>query len=128
MELCMVCRYAIRYPFIHGILISLLIIFLAAMFKAIADTVDHHFDTSIFRLYNQSFWNRDVSSEKAKRIFGYKIDAWHLALSAQIVCWLILPFVHEQKLRWIWELAIGGLFFNIVFNIFYNKILIKKKK
>lgn len=95
----------------------------AAMFKAVADTVDHHFDTSIFRRYNPRFWDRDISSERAKKIFGYKVDAWHISLSCMIICMILAAIFHQQKLDWYLELIIGGFAWNLTFNLFYNKIL-----
>lgn len=99
----------------------------AAILKALADTVDHHFDTSIFRRYNAAFWDRDVSEDKARHIFGYKIDAWHIALSGMIVAMISAVTLHTPKLNWWQEVLIGGAWWNVVFNLFYNKIFILKK-
>jgi len=96
---------------------------LAAIFKAVADTVDHHFDTSIFRRLEPRFWDRDISSDKAKRVFGYKVDAWHLSQSAMIVLMILAAIVHTPKLAWYFELIIAGCWWNLIFNTFYNKIL-----
>ena len=95
----------------------------AAMFKAVADTVDHHFDSSIFRRMDVKFWDRDISSDKAKRVFNCKIDAWHISQSLMIVCMVLAVILHQRKLEWYYELVIGGVLWNIVFNTFYNKIL-----
>lgn len=103
--------------------LSEILLILAALFKAVADTVDHHFDSSIFRRLEPSFWDRDISSDKAKRIFGYKIDAWHITQSIMIVCMILAAIFHEQKLWWPFELIIAGTAWNLCFNLFYNKIL-----
>lgn len=100
-----------------------ILLIVAAIFKAVADTVDHHFDSSIFRRMDVTFWDRDISSNKAKRIFNYKIDAWHLSQSAMIICMVFAMIFHQNKLAWYWEVVIGGTLWNIVFNTFYNKIL-----
>jgi len=102
---------------------SEILLTLAAIFKAVADTVDHHFDTSIFRRLDVAFWDRDISSNKAKRIFNYKVDAWHLSQSAMIVLMILAAILHVPKLAWYFELVIAGTWWNIVFNTFYNKIL-----
>lgn len=104
-------------------MISIILLIAAATFKAVADTVDHHFDTSIFRRLEPRFWDRDISSDRAKRIFNYKIDAWHISQSLMIVCMIAAAIFHEQRLAWYFELVIGGVIWNIVFNTFYNKIL-----
>lgn len=96
---------------------------IAAIFKAVADTVDHHFDTSVFRRLNADFWDRDFSSDRAKRIFNYKLDAWHLAQSGMIVCMIAAVALHQEKLEWWLEVLIGGAGWNLIFNTFYNKIL-----
>jgi len=106
-----------------GLMVSLILLIFAAIFKAVADEVDHHFDTSIFRRHDPNFWDRDISSDKAKRICGYKIDAWHISLSCMIVCMILAAIFHQPKLAWYWELLIGGFVWNTMFNIFYNKIL-----
>ena len=91
-------------------------IFSAAFFKAVADTLAHHFDTSVFRRkWNSPFWNpMHRHNDAVKKIFGYPLDAWHLANSAMIICFL-LPFG--------WKMVILGIVFNLAFNLFYNKIL-----
>ena len=105
------------------IFLAEILLIAAAIFKAVADTVDHHFDTSIFRRLEPKFWDRDISSNYAKRIFNYKVDAWHLSQSAMIVCMIAAIALHHQKLAWYFEIVIGGIIWNIVFNTFYNKIL-----
>lgn len=103
--------------------IAEILITVAAILKAVADTVDHHFDTSIFRRLEARFWDRDISQDKARRIFNYKVDAWHLALSGMIICMISAISLHEPKLVWWMEVLIGGAWWNLVFNTFYNKIL-----
>ena len=94
---------------------ALLIIF-AAICKAVADTIEHHFDTSIFR--HSKFWVNG-----GKIIFGkYKFDGWHLANSFMIMAFL-LALAFPPEIEWYYTFFGGGLIFNLVFNIFYNKIL-----
>lgn len=108
-------------------MITLILISVAAFFKAVADKVDHHFDTSIFKNLNPNFWDRDISSEKAKRIFNYKIDAWHLSQSAMIICMIVAWSLHNKSfIAWYWQVLIAGTVWNLVFNLFYNKILSRK--
>lgn len=102
------------------ILTSILISF-AAIFKALADTVADHFDTSVFRHYKKSFWDKKISSDFAKRVFAYKIDAWHLANSGMIICF-ICTIDFKPNVHWLIIIIGGGIVFNLVFNLFYNKI------
>lgn len=104
-------------------MISEVLFALCPILKAIADTVDHHYDTSVFYGKNPKFWDRDVSETEAKRVFGYKFDAWHLSLSAMIVCFILALALREPKLAWYYELVIAGTYWNLMFNLWYNKIL-----
>lgn len=98
-------------------ILSLILVALAGFFKAVADTLADHFDTSIFKKLNPKFWHKATSSEYAKRIFGYKLDGWHLANSL-----MIFSFVAAASDSLI-DFIILGVLFNIVFNLEYNKIL-----
>ena len=105
----------------------LIVLAIAAICKALSDTLDHHFFTSIFKNKKQSFWNPNVITKTGKQIFGYPLDVWHISNSIQILCWLSLmpvyKFVYKSVLpHWSLDVIVAGLFFNLVFNIFYNKI------
>lgn len=104
---------------------SILFIILAAIFKAIADTLVHHFDTSVFKYKDRRFWDASISWQYAHylRFTKYKIDGWHLANSGMIVCFCLAFVFHHPFLKWWIELLITGVLFNVVFNLFYNKIL-----
>ena len=99
-----------------------LLIIAAAICKALADTVADHFDTSIFKNKYQQFWNKSISANHAKRIGNYKIDAWHLANSGMIICF-ITAAAFPPPVAWYYFIPAGGTLFNLVFNLFYNKIL-----
>jgi hypothetical protein len=64
------------------------LVFLMAFFNAVMDATenDPNFNESIFRKLNRKFWLKTVSWEFAKKIFGYKLDAWHLAKSCMVMC------------------------------------------
>ena len=108
-------------------MIAAILIVLAAICKAVADTLAHHFDISIFKKKRQRFWNPAVSSNEAPRIFNYKIDAWHLFNSGMLVFLIGAIPVHDRfdllHLKWWVEILAGGGLFIVVFNTFYNKIL-----
>jgi hypothetical protein len=98
-----------------------LLIALAAISKAVADTVAHHFDTSVFKRYKRAFWDKNYSADFAKRIFNYKVDAWHLANSFMIVCFVAsAPFT--PPVEWYYFIPAAGFLYIVVFNLFYNKI------
>lgn len=98
---------------------ALISIFLAAFFKACADTIKHHPDTSIFK--NRSFW---IGEGKIIPYTKYKVDGWHFCSSLMIASFLILIFIEiNYNLFYIYFLL--GVIFILVFNTFYNKILRK---
>lgn len=98
---------------------TIILIILAGVCKAIADTLQHHFSTSVFKYCNPRFWDPRISWNHVRFIkwTKYQPDAWHLANSLMIFC-----FVGAVANNWI-EFLVGGVLFNLVFNIFYNKIL-----
>ena len=104
---------------------SILFIILAAIFKAIADTLVHHFDTSVFKYKDRRFWDPSISWQYAHRLrfTSYPVDGWHISNSAMIVSFCLAIVFHHPVLKWWLELLIAGTLFNLVFNIFYNKIL-----
>jgi hypothetical protein len=64
-----------------------LFILLAAICKAVADTLQHHFESSVFKYKDPRFWNPAVSWQYAYRIrfTKYPVDAWHLSNSLMII-------------------------------------------
>lgn len=95
----------------------------AAVGKAFSDTLDHHFDTSIFRYKSRKWFDPNVNIKSAPKIFNYPLDAWHISESLQICSWLAIPFLYEQQFdKWYFDYLIGGGLFIVVFNTFYNKV------
>lgn len=111
-------------------MLSFALILIAAIFKAIADTLAHHYDTSVFRRLPFQFWNPNESYKYIKFIplTKFRPDAWHLANSAMIVSFICAVIFYEQQLKWFWELVIAGVSFNVVFGLFYDIILRRKQK
>ncbi len=105
-----------------------LFIFFAATCKAIADTLQHHFDTSIFSKLNPKFWDPKVSCNHVKllRFTKYRPDAWHLLNSGMIVLFCVACSVPQGITPWYWKICFAGAVFNIPFNTIYNLILKRK--
>lgn len=126
---------------------------LAAFFNAVMDTLAHHYYTSVFRDWNckvlgrrfdERFWNPVKSSEQLDYVHiwfiktKYRPDAWHLAKSLMIIVWAVVavkgaPYLLFVTLPKEWMSVAGimitiGFVWNAVFNLFYNKVLLKKKK
>ncbi len=108
-----------------SIILTAFFILLAAFFKAVADTLTHHFDSSVFRWWDQRFWNAAISWQYPHylKFTKYKVDGWHLANSGMIVCFCVAVCLHHSALAWYFEIPIAGTFFNLSLNLFYNKIL-----
>lgn len=116
------------------IIISYVLVFIAAFFKACADAFENtpNFDESIFKNWNKKFWCKDVSWQYAKklsikipfinkRVGSYKFDSWHLSISAMIFCMDGAMVIHFPDHNFFHFVGIGVLW-NIVFVGFYHKI------
>ena len=117
-------------------MITYILIALAAIFKAIADTLDDHFDTSVFKNLAWQWWDANRATTKKFWFTGYKFDAWHISNSLMIVCFIIAASIHQPLHIKIgsfefkaWggvAILIYGLSFNVVSNLFYTHILRRK--
>jgi hypothetical protein len=109
---------------IHAGLTAVVII-LAAICKAVADTVTHHYDTSIFRKKDRKFWDPAISWKYAKNfpLTTMKMDGWHYANSGMIFFFCAAIVAHVPLAPWYLEYPVAGFLFNIWFSFFYNKIL-----
>lgn len=107
-------------------MITAILILLAAICKAVADTLYHHYDTSVFASLNPKFWNPVVSCNYVKFLpfTKYRPDAWHIANSAMIVSFITAAVVRDSVFHsWLINLVMLGVVFNLVFGVFYDKIL-----
>lgn len=102
---------------------SLIFIIISAISKAISDTLSHHYKNSIF--YKKGdFW--DINKQgKFLRFTKYPFDGWHIFNSIMIISFITGFVFYEQTFNPVLEIFIGGIVFNLTFNLFYNKILKK---
>lgn len=109
-------------------MVTIILIALAAVFKAVADTLDDHFDTSVFKNKNPAVWDANYSEVQEWWITGYKPDPWHIANTLMIVCFILAAIFNDWggKIQW-WVQLIGfGVEYNVVFGLFYTHILRRK--
>jgi len=109
-------------------MITTILIILAAIFKAIADTLQHHFDTSVFKKLNPKWWNPVVSCDYVGflPLTKYRPDAWHLANSGMIICFITAASINDSVISfWLINVVGIGVIFNLIFLLFYSKILRK---
>lgn len=130
------------------IVLSLSFFALAAICNAIQDTSSHHYNQSIFIMFNNpQWWNGEISWRQKyvsgspalgrKKIMDSHInypvqltDAFHFFKTLMIVfvCLSIVTFTNPFSEYWYsYVLLIGiyGTIWNSVFSVFYNKILLK---
>lgn len=127
-------------------MISLFLIIIAAICNAIMDTLFHHYGISIFNKSKSLFWsnpyttswlNKYVDRDVKKGLIKYKIlffkiekpaaftDAWHFFKSLMIITIILSIVFYKVFFTWYFDFLILGIVWNLVFSLFYNKILIK---
>lgn len=113
------------FEVLYGGYLSIAFIMLAAIFKALADTSQHHFNTSVLRDLSPLFFDPNISYKKPT-IFGYRIDFWHLCNSLMIVsfCSSMVCYASPNA-RWA-DVLLAGYYFNVTFSLFYDIILRRK--
>ena len=82
---------------------------------------NENFYTSVFKNLNEKFWYKRESWKHAKKIFGWKLDAWHIAKSLMIIS-LCLAVVFYVPVLGTFDIMLFGIVWNGTFNLFYNKI------
>lgn len=127
------------------LLLSIVLVILSGICKAVADTVKHHYDTSIFMAKKSGFWLSDGSNKykngdaaqgrKYPAMFDGFTDAWHVFNNAAFYLLIVAiavaytaPFIMSGM--WLLKAALiaaAGITLHMqTFNIFYNRILRKK--
>ncbi|UZS00273.1 hypothetical protein [Chondrinema litorale] len=106
--------------------------FLAGFFKAVRDTLMFHFSSSIFKNWNEQFFNPAISwmnkyknfpEDKSEAFFLSKTvlvsltDAWHLSELLMLICLLTIVFIKTSE-KVIYK-VIAVIAFFTSFNIFY---------
>lgn len=109
-------------------MISLLFIAIAAILNSFMDRIENeNWNQSIFYGWNERFWYKRISWKYAKKIFSYKLDAWHLAKSLMIICFAFAVILYQPIWKWWIDFLIIGVVWNAVFNVFYNRVFKKKQ-
>lgn len=99
-------------------MIKILLIIIAAICKAFADTISPRKSQLSKR---GDFWNIEKKG-KMLPFTKYPVDGWHLFNSGMIIS-LIFANVISFPYIWYVEVPILGIVFILTFNLFYNKIL-----
>ena len=133
-----------------NIILIFLLILISSASKAIMDTLQFHYDTSVFKnVKNQNWWNPAVShlnkyknrdSRQGRRFFGsttflvFLTDAWHFFQEIfldTLIFSILLGININVTFKW-WYWLVAYLLIKIVmgsfFELFYSIILKKKDK
>lgn len=113
----------------------LFIVVLSAIFHALVDVLIRHFDESIFVRLNDKFWNPEISSKEAIKIFSIRLDAITICGGINVACLIFTAILCHIKLFRIptnilpiWAQAFGSICLYItIYNIFLKKVFIKNK-
>lgn len=102
---------------------SILLIALASFLNAVMDRLENtpNFNESVFRNWDRGFWCK-VDSAKRATVVGYRLDGWHLAKSLMIIS-LCLAVVLYEPLIGFWDIALYGVLWCLLFELFYSYIL-----
>ena len=103
------------------------------MFKASADIVNFHKGGKFKKWFAKNKWYRrhslffDMGKQNMIPGTKYPLNAWHIFNSLSTGCYLLIPCV-DLLMLYKWYIAAGAfvvvcLFYILVFNLFYNKIL-----
>lgn len=101
----------------------LILISIAAVCNAIMDTIIFHFDRMIF----PKSWN---NTSAGIRILGYPMNPWHYFKSIMLICFFIC-IVIQPNITILYnyiEFIVLGVWYCLVFNLFFNKLFIKNAK
>jgi hypothetical protein len=122
---------------------NLIFLSLAAICNAIMDTLQFHFETSVFSKLNKNYWNPNISWRnkyingdiklgriKILWIFDKPVmltDAWHLFKSLMITFLFLSIFTFNIKLNYWYTIlilfAVYKVIWGIYFEAFYKFIL-----
>lgn len=119
-------------------IIIIALIALAAIFNASSDTIDDFYSTSIFRKWNQRFWNPVVSwhnkwknngtSKDGEKFPGsstflvWTTDAWHLSKMLYLSCIFISIGIATSWLIFGLCVLAWFLFFELFYRLFKREL------
>jgi hypothetical protein len=105
------------------LLASYAFVVMASFFNACMDAFENepNFNESIFKKWDKNFWLKTVSWSSAKKVFGYKIDGWHLSKSLMVISFACAIIFFRPLHEWWVHLITIGVLWNAGFWIFYHK-------
>lgn len=118
---------------------SILFFSLAGIFKSVMDTLQFHYDKSVWKNSYHKFWNpkiswenkyKDLKTLERKKWLGIPIpvmftDGWHLFQSFQITSLFLGVVFYEPTFHWAIDFIVYRFIYVVFFYIFYTYFLIK---
>lgn len=113
--------YVLNEPLLNSMIMhpSFIFVALAAFFNSIMDSIENeHIINTRFpiRIGKRETW------DKAKKVFNYKIDFWHLAKSLMVFCLIFSILFYKPMVNYWVDFLLLGYWWNLIFNLFYNRI------
>jgi hypothetical protein len=115
---------------------SLIFLSLAAICNAVMDTLQFHFETSVFSELNKNYWNPNISWKnkyvngdtklgriKILWIFDKPViltDAWHLFKSLMITFLFLSIFTFNIKLNYWYTILILFVVYKVIWGIYFE--------
>jgi len=115
---------------------SLIFLVLAAISNSVMDTLQFHFETSVFSELNKNYWNPNISWRnkyingdtklgriKILWIFDKPVlltDAWHLFKSLMITFLFLSIFTFNIKLNYWYTILILFVVYKVIWGIYFE--------
>ena len=123
-------------------ILSLLLWCFAAVFKAVMDTLAHHYNISIFWSADHKkryFWSPGLSWKAKYRdddkwygwinntVLVWTTDGWHMAQMLMKVCLTLSVVLYVPFITWYWDILIYTVCWGLLFELFYKYLLVNRK-
>lgn len=101
-------------------MICYLFVALMGFFNACMDAYENeNFFESIFKHWSQKFWYKRESWKHVHKILGYRFDAWHIAKSLWVLCFIGAVVFRPESSWWVVVINVA-IIYNGIFNLFYH--------
>ena len=115
--------------------LTIIFLVIAAVCKAVKDTLEWHYDYSIFSKFNAKYWNPLISWKNKYKddlktpkfwgsttVFVMFTDAWHLFDFLQIISFMLAIIFYSKMIYFAVDFVIFYILFCGVFELFYSLI------
>lgn len=116
---------------------------LSGLFKAVSDILQHKYKNSLFVRFNPYFFDPNLSWKNKYKdkdpknganflgsttVFVFLTDAWHLSNFIKLSCFQLAIAINfaDNLLNIFIYFLVFKIVHNVVFELFYSKILVKK--